>query len=123
MAVQFKLTHIGINSEDAEKAKKTADLLCLLFNLDIRETEKAYFADPYFECMKYMGAGRLGHISMECPDIHKAIKELESKGFECDVENGIKRADGSLRMCYIKYDFNGFAIHITEIDPSPIIYK
>ena len=123
MAQTFRLAHVGINSENSEEAKKIADLLCLVFDLKIRETGKAFFAGDYFECMKYQGAGRLGHISMECDDIHAAIAELAEKGFACDVENGIKRADGSLRMCYVKQDFAGFAIHITEKEPAPETVK
>ncbi|MBR0129824.1 MAG: hypothetical protein IJM08_00805 [Firmicutes bacterium] len=124
MAVNFRLAHVGINCDNEEEAKKIADLLCLVFNLDIRETPKAFFAGDYYEVMKDIGAGRFGHIAMEVDDIHEAIKELESKGFKCDIDGGMRRADGSLRLVYIKEDFAGFAIHITEKDKKPqLIYK
>ena len=123
MAGKFRLAHVGINSENSEEAKKIADLLCLVFDLKIRETDKAYFAGDEFECMKYMGAGRLGHIAMEVEDIRDAIAELKKKGFDVDMDTAMYREDGSLRLVYIKEDFAGFSIHLSEKNPDPVTVK
>ena len=58
----FELAHVGINTQDAEDAKRTAERLGFLFGKAVTEFSGAYFAGEIAEVVKGSYLGAIGHI-------------------------------------------------------------
>ena len=111
---KFELEHIGINTPNAEKAEKLAQLLSIMFNLEPRHGQKSEFGGPYFECMKAPFLGANGHIAMRTPDLTAAVEELKGKGFSFNMDTAAYTEEGKLKNIYLDGEFGGFAIHIVQ---------
>ena len=114
MKNKFELEHIGINTPNAEKAEKLAQLLSMMFNLEPRHGQKSEFGGPYFECMKTHFLGTNGHIAMRTPDLTAAVEELKEKGFSFNMDTAAYTDEGKLKNVYLNGEFGGFAIHIMQ---------
>jgi 2-dehydro-3-deoxyphosphogluconate aldolase/(4S)-4-hydroxy-2-oxoglutarate aldolase len=111
----FKIAHIGINSENADEAKKVADMLSLVTGMPItKDGEKSIFTGSEFEIMKSMGRGKCGHIGIATTSVDRAVYHLSTKGVQFDEESATYNADGSRKFIYIKEDIGGFGIHLVE---------
>lgn len=110
----FSLSHIGINSENAETAKNTAIFLANVFDLDENEGAAAIFLDKGIEVIKSQGLGRNGHIAFYTENIDMAIKYLEEKGMKFNYESAKYNEDGKLKIIYLDQEISGFAIHLTS---------
>lgn len=114
MKHQFELEHIGINGEREEEAQELAQLLSMMFNLEMKSGQKSQFAGRYFECMKKPFLGTHGHIAMRTSDLEGAMEELREKGFSFRMDTAAYREDGKIKNVYLEGEYGGFAIHIME---------
>ena len=112
---EFKLLHVGINHDSEEEARKTAELLCTIFNLPIQPKDTCIFAGTFFDCVKFQDRGQHGHIAMGTEDLPAAIEEFASKGFAVDMDHAAYSDDGRLKSVYLDVDFSGFKIHVMQL--------
>lgn len=109
----FEIGHIGINSDNADEAKKTADMLSLLLGqAPERDSEKSVFVGSGFEIMKSSARGKCGHIALVTNSVERAVYHLSARGIEFDNESAQYNADGSMKFIYFKEEFGGFGIHL-----------
>lgn len=113
----YELIHIGINSENSEEAKKTATLLCDLFNFTYYKKPKSYFAGKGFEILHAHGPGCNGHIGIYTPYPQRALYHLQKKGITC-VEDSITRnkKTNKINFVYLDLEISGFGIHLINPD-------
>ena len=114
MKNKYELVHLGINTADSAEAEKTAQLLSLLFDLEVRPNQKAVFAGSYFECMRGPGAGTKGHIGIGVEDVSAAVADLKEKGFAFNEESAGFTPEGKLRLIYLADEIAGFAVHLVQ---------
>lgn len=112
--LNFRIKHVGINSKDAREAKKTATLLCSIFDFDYNDTELSVFTGTAVEVMKYMGRGSLGHIAIGADNVDRAEYYLRQRGFSFDESTRRVDASGRTTFLYLKDEIGGFAFHLTK---------
>ena len=112
--LNFRITHVGINSKDAREAKKTATLLCSIFDFDYNDTELSVFTGTAVEVMKYMGRGSLGHIAIGADNVDRAEYYLRQRGFSFDESTRRVDAAGRTTFLYLTEEIGGFAFHLTK---------
>lgn len=108
----FSIKHIGINSENEETARKTAETLCKLFMVAPNEGRSSIFAGTEFEVMKTMFRGTNGHIAIACNFPDRAKAYLESMGIEFDESTAKYDDKGNLTVVYFRDEIAGFAFHL-----------
>ena len=111
----LEFTHMGINTENAEEAKRSAKLFEVMFGMTNRETSKSVFAGDAFEFMNGKGPGRCGHIGIRTNFVDRAMAYFKRMGFEFD-ESTIVYDDksGKPKFVYFKDEICGFAIHLLQ---------
>ena len=112
--LQFSLAHIGINSENKKKKKRTASLLTSLLSLPERETSKSTFVGASFEIMHGKGPGEKGHIAIGTSSVDRAIWHMEKRGFTFDDTTAKKDEKGEHTFIYLKDEIAGFGIHLIK---------
>lgn len=112
--LNFRIKHVGINSKDAREAKKTATLLCSIFDFDYNDTELSVFTGTAVEVMKYMGRGSLGHIAIGADNVDRAEYHLRQRGFSFDESTRRVDAAGRTTFLYLTEEIGGFAFHLTK---------
>ena len=110
----FEIVHVGINSENEEECKKTAEMLCRLFLLTPDVRTKAIFAGTKFEVMKTPFRGKNGHIAIGCNFPGRAKSYLERLGVEFDESTATYDEKGNLKFVYLKEEIGGFAFHLVK---------
>ena len=110
--VTYELAHVGINTQNQEEAAAVASLFAQMFKLPVKDGKNSVYAGSAMEAMKGSKMGRLGHIGMRTKDCLAAIKDLESRGFEVDMNTAKYRPDGTMYVVYLKQEVGGFAVHI-----------
>ncbi len=109
----LKLGHVGINNENEESAKATANALALLMGQSIeKETEKGMFVGTGFEVLKANGRGKNGHIAIFTNNVDRAVYHLGLKGIKFDESSAGYNSDGTMKYIYLADEFSGFAIHL-----------
>ena len=111
----LEFTHMGINTENAEEAKRSAKLFEVMFGMTNRETSKSVFAGEAFEFMNGKGPGRCGHIGIRTNFVDRAMAYFKRMGFEFD-ESSIVYDDktGKPKFVYFKDEISGFAVHLVQ---------
>ena len=111
----LEFTHMGINTENAEEAKRSAKLFEVMFGMTNRETSKSVFAGDAFEFMNGKGPGRCGHIGIRTNFVDRAMAYFKRMGFEFD-ESTIVCDDktGKPKFVYFKDEISGFAVHLVQ---------
>ena len=111
----LEFTHMGINTECAEEAKRSAKLFEVMFGMTNRETSKSVFAGDAFEFMNGKGPGRCGHIGIRTNFVDRAMAYFKRMGFEFD-ESTIVYDDksGKPKFVYFKDEISGFAVHLVQ---------
>ena len=109
----FTLAHIGINSDNEDKARSAANLLSGLFSLSVNEIPVSFFAGP-FEIMKFKGRGKNGHIAVGTNSVERAYFYLKNNGVSFDESTVQRDENGKMRFIYLEEEILGFAIHLTE---------
>ena len=112
--LNFRIKHVGINSKDEAEAKKTATLLCSIFDFDYNDTELSVFTGSAVEVMKFMGRGSLGHIAIGADNVDRAEYYLRQRGFSFDESTRRVDASGRTTFLYLKDEIGGFAFHLTK---------
>mgnify|MGYP002740516470 FL=1 len=112
--LNFRIKHVGINSKDAREAKKTATLLCSIFDFDYNDTELSVFTGTAVEVMKYMGRGSLGHVAIGADNVDRAEYYLRQRGFSFDESTRRVDASGRTTFLYLTEEIGGFAFHLTK---------
>ena len=112
--LNFRIKHVGINSKDAAEAKKTATLLCSIFDFDYNDTELSVFTGSAVEVMKFMGRGSLGHVAIGADNVDRAEYYLRQRGFSFDESTRRVDASGRTTFLYLKDEIGGFAFHLTK---------
>ena len=111
----LEIGHIGINHENEEQAKATAQMLALLMGKDIeRESAKGMFVGSQFEIMKSMGPGKCGHIAILTNNVERAIYHLGAKGIKFNEESATYNDDGTRKFIYLAEEYGGFGIHLIQ---------
>ena len=111
----LEIGHIGINNENEEEAKKTAQMLSLVMGNAIeRESAKGMFVGSQFEIMKYQGPGKCGHIAVLTNNVERAIYHLGKKGVKFNEESATYNDDGTRKFIYLAEEFGGFGIHLLQ---------
>lgn len=112
--LNFRIKHVGINSKDEAEAKKTATLLCSIFDFDYNDTELSVFTGTAVEVMKFMGRGSLGHVAIGADNVDRAEYYLRQRGFSFDEST--RRVDAARRttFLYLSDEIGGFAFHLTK---------
>ena len=105
----FKLAHVGINTENAEEAKKAADMFTAMFGFAAKEGETNYFmGSNEVEIMKTPFLGRLGHIAISTNTLPRAVAYFKSRGFKFREETVTDK------IAYFEDEIAGFAVHLTQ---------
>ncbi len=112
--LNFRIKHVGINSKDEAEAKKTATLLCSIFDFDYNDTELSVFTGSAVEVMKFMGRGSLGHVAIGADNVDRAEYYLRQRGFSFDESTRRVDASGRTTFLYLKDEIGGFAFHLTQ---------
>ena len=112
--LDFKVVHIGVNSENESAALETANTLKAAFGFETDERTKSYFASTQVEVMKAKGMGTFGHIAIGTSNVDRAVYHLERKGFEFDYDTATYAPDGSMKFIYLKKEIGGFAYHLVK---------
>ena len=112
--LNFRIKHVGINSKDAREAKKTATLLCSIFDFDYNDTELSVFTGTAVEVMKYMGRGSLGHVAIGADNVDRAEYYLRQRGFSFDESTRRVDAAGRTTFLSLTEEIGGFAFHLTK---------
>jgi 2-dehydro-3-deoxyphosphogluconate aldolase/(4S)-4-hydroxy-2-oxoglutarate aldolase len=111
----LEFLHMGINTDSADEAKKSAKLFEMMFGMPVRETSKSVFAGDAFEFMSGKGPGKCGHIAIRTNFVDRAMAYFKRMGFEFD-ESTVTYDDktGKPKFVYFKDEIAGFAIHLLQ---------
>lgn len=112
--LNFRIKHVGINSKDKAEAKKTATLLCSIFDFDYNDTELSVFTGTAVEVMKFMGRGSLGHVAIGADNVDRAEYYLRQRGFSFDESTRRVDAAGRTTFLYLSDEIGGFAFHLAK---------
>lgn len=105
----LKVAHIGINTENAEEAKKAADLFTAMFGFAQKEGNSSFFVgEKEVEIMKKQYLGKNGHIAIATNTLPRAIAYFKSRGYEFREETVTDKA------AYFKDEIAGFALHLVQ---------
>ncbi len=110
----FELAHVGINHENSDEAKQTADIFSNMFNLNQRQIDGAVFSGSFIESLDKPYLGRYGHIGFRTNNIKRAKFHLELKGYSFNEESAVYDEKGNLFLIYLKDEIAGFAIHLSQ---------
>lgn len=113
----YEFAHLGVNGASKEEALRFLRFCQEILHFkDVRETPVSYFiADEKMELMKEGGEGTKGHIGFfVSPDLMSCLKHLEELGYAVEWEHARKNSDGTIRMVYLRDEFNGFKIHFAQ---------
>ncbi|MCL1965395.1 MAG: bifunctional 4-hydroxy-2-oxoglutarate aldolase/2-dehydro-3-deoxy-phosphogluconate aldolase [Firmicutes bacterium] len=109
----LELRHVGINSASPEQAKKDADMLAKLLELEVKDGNASIFAGTAFEMMKKPFRGTHGHIAIACDHLPRARWHLEKRGFAFDEDTCTKK-NGKPAAIYLRDEIAGFAFHLLQ---------
>lgn len=109
----YEVAHIGINTEDEEKSESVCSEFAQAFGFEAKFGNSSNFSSSAIEVMKSMYLGKNGHIAVRTNKIDVAIADLESKGFEVDMDTAKFKGDKMIAV-YLKSQFGGFAVHLLQ---------
>lgn len=110
----FEVRHVGINSDDATQADKTASAFSAMFGMVKKEGNSSIFAGTGVEVMKTKFRGEHGHIAIATNYIERAKYHLEKQGVKFDEASANRDAKGKLKAIYLEEEFGGFAVHLLQ---------
>ncbi|MEG2909006.1 MAG: bifunctional 4-hydroxy-2-oxoglutarate aldolase/2-dehydro-3-deoxy-phosphogluconate aldolase [Erysipelotrichaceae bacterium] len=115
--LNYELIHLGINSENEVEGKKTAELLCFLFDFKFYQKPKSQFAGRGFEILNTNGRGTNGHFALYTPYPQKALYQLKKKGIN-PIESSITRnkKTNQINFVYLDIEISGFGVHLINPD-------
>ena len=105
----FELMHVGINTENAEEARKAAQMFQAMFGLPVAEGNSSIFVGKKeIEVMKSQYLGANGHIAIGTNTLPRAIAYFKNRGFAFREETVTAKA------AYFQDEIAGFAIHLVQ---------
>ncbi len=110
----FSVAHIGINCENETEAMDVSGSFAKMFGWEQKVGNSSIFSDTLIECMKSPFKGAKGHIAVACNNVRRAVYQLGNQGVQFDMDSAKYDADGRMTVVYLKNEFGGFAIHLTE---------
>lgn len=112
--LNMKLTHVGINHTDEEKAFSTAKTLERAFHMPYIVGKSSIFSGTKeLELMKKQGRGEMGHISIGVTDIDRGIRFLKNRGVGV-IEDSLVVKNGKKIAVYLEQEIGGFAFHLMK---------
>lgn len=115
--LDYKLIHVGINSDNPDESLDTAQKLCKLFNFTYYKKPKSNFAGVGFEILHSNGRGKNGHIGIYTPYPERAIYHLAKQGVGIVPETITRnKKSGKINFVYLDYEIAGFGIHLINPD-------
>ena len=112
--LDFKLVHVGINSDDEAQAEKTAKLFETIFGLKAVEGNKSYFCSKAIEVMNFKYFGEKGHIAIGTRTVPRAYAYLKKMGVEFLEETATYDDKGNMKFIYLADEIDGFAYHLVK---------
>lgn len=114
----FYVSHIGLNNETAQEAKKSADLLLSVFGFrQVENGDVSFWSGNTLEIMKSRASGTHGHIAIKTLNIERALAYLKQFGINA-VDNTAmylgKDESTPLKLIYIDKEICGFAVHLSR---------
>ncbi len=109
----FEMVHVGINTENEEKATKAAEAFSDMFLFSIRNGSNFIFSGPHIEMMKSTTPGVLGHVAIRTNNIHRAVAFLEKRGYAMDPSKQ-KEVRGKTVPIYLEAKVEGFGIQLMQ---------
>ncbi|SJZ41708.1 bifunctional 4-hydroxy-2-oxoglutarate aldolase/2-dehydro-3-deoxy-phosphogluconate aldolase [Anaerorhabdus furcosa] len=115
--LNYRLIHIGINTNSKDDASKYATLLSTCFGFKLYEKPKSTFAGEGFELLNAPGPGDHGHIAIYTPYPERAIYQLAKLGINV-LEDTITRnkKTSKINFAYLDLDIAGFKFHLINPD-------
>lgn len=111
----FEVAHIGINTENDEKAQEVASLFNKMFNFPVKNGNSAVFASNGVEVRKQMFLGKNGHIAIKTNYMDRAMAYIEAMGGSFNMNEGVAKDEkGNIKAIYLNEDFGGFAVHLVQ---------
>ncbi len=105
----FELMHVGINTENAEEARKASQMFQTMFGLPVAEGNSSIFVGKKeIEVMKSQYLGANGHIAIGTNTLPRAIAYFKNRGFAFHEETVTAKA------AYFQDEIAGFAIHLVQ---------
>lgn len=110
----FDIAHIGLNCENEAEASDVASKFFNMFGWEQKVGNSSIFSGSQIECMKSPFKGKNGHIAVATNSVRRAVYQLKHQGIEVDMSSAKYDADGRMTVVYLKDEFGGFAVHLTE---------
>ncbi len=111
-ALNFRLIHVGINTESKNEADGIAAQICGAFGLAPDVRDRCTFAGTMVEVMNFKFHGAKGHIGVGTPLIERAMYYLEKRGIKFNAESIGYDETGRMGVVYFADDIGGFAFHL-----------
>ena len=111
--LDFEVMHVGINCENEEDARRTADCFTSLFGFSQREGTSSIFAGRGIEVTKRRFPGTCGHIAVGTASVERAVYYLQRQGVKFAMDTG-KYENGKLKAIYLEEEPGGFAVHLVQ---------
>lgn len=111
--LDFEVMHVGINCENEEDARRTADRFTSLFGFSQREGTSSIFAGRGIEVTKRRFPGTCGHIAVGTASVERAVYYLQRQGVKFAMDTG-KYENGKLKAIYLEEEPGGFAVHLVQ---------
>ena len=108
------LAHIGINTENEEKARETAEAFAALLGFCVKPGSGSFFAGEYVEAMKTPYLGWNGHIGFGVNNVVRARAYFERQGYAFRQDTAKYTDSGKLNSIYFENELADFAVHIVN---------
>ena len=100
--LEFRLAHVGINTDSPADSRKTAEIMARMFCTYVRSGNNSNFVSDMFEIVRFHGRGTKGHIGMITNSVQKAVDYLATLGIEADMSSAKYNDKNELRHVYLK---------------------
>lgn len=107
----MELAHVGLYA--GEEAASLAEALAIITGGEIAERPRSLFVGEGLELMKRNEPWK-GHIAYGTYSVPRLCSRLEQEGIELDYASARYDADGMLVFVYLKDEWGGFRIHLTQ---------
>jgi len=112
--LNFRMVHIGINSENEEAALKAANSFSALFGFQCVAGNSSIFSGDSIEITKSPFYGKNGHIAIATTSVLRAMAYFRRSGIEFKNESIKTDSKGDPTVAYFKEEIGGFAIHLVQ---------
>jgi len=112
--LDFRMAHVGINSESEEAALKAASGFSALFGFQSAAGNSSIFSGDGIEIMKAPFYGKNGHIAIATNSVLRAMAYFQRSGVEFKAESIKTDGKGNPVAAYFEEEIGGFAIHLVN---------